>query len=397
MAEKVKVSEQILEPKPDGNGASPEATTKPRKRKARRRRRQSHPTGTSTAAKTVDRPFPRVTLEDALKVAAAIKDKNGGNPYAPEDVAAALKVGARGGRFFYLTAGARDYGLTTGTRDTEKISLTELGRLAVYPATPAEALEAKRKAFLSIDVFRRVLEHYKGVNLPEAEYLGNTLTKEFNLQPAVHDEFVRLFQKNCKYLDISNWQGETSLRGGRLERTGAVATSSPAVVTLGQSKKETSQLCFVVMPFTERDAKHPEGFFDEVLRSLIVPAATEAGFTVRSALRKGSDVIQQTIVNDLLQADLVVADLTEHNPNVMFELGVRMMQDKPVALIRAKGTGGIFDVDNMLRVYDYDPNLWPSTIEKDVPALRDHIAGSWDNRDSENTYMKLLRPSAGKS
>lgn len=74
-----------------------------------------------------------------------------------------------------------------------------------------------------------------------------------------------------------------------------------------------------------------------------------------------------------------------------------MMQDKPVALIRAKGTGGIFDVDNMLRVYDYDPNLWPSTIEKDVPALRDHIAGSWDNRDRENTYMKLLRPSAGKS
>lgn len=81
----------------------------------------------------------------------------------------------------------------------------------------------------------------------------------------------------------------------------------------------------------------------------------------------------------------------------MFEHGVRMMQDKPVALIRAKGTGGIFDVDNMLRVYDYDPNLWPSTIEKDVPALRDHIAGSWDNRDRENTYMKLLRPSAGKS
>lgn len=397
MVAKAKVREQVLETESTGNGASPDAATKPRKRKTRRRRRQSRPARTSTSMKPVDRPFPRVTLEDALKVATAIKDKNGGNPYASEDVAAALKVGARGGRFFYLTAGARDYGLTTGTRDTEKISLTELGRLAVYPATPAEALEAKRTAFLSIDVFRRVLEHYKGVNLPEAEYLANTLTKEFNLQPTVHDEFVKLFQKNCKYLDISTWQGETSLRGGRSERTSAAGTSSPAVVTLGHSKKETSQLCFVVMPFTEREAKHPEGFFDEVLRSLIVPAATEAGFTVRSALRKGSDVIQQTIVNDLLQADLVVADLTEHNPNVMFELGVRMMQDKPVALIRAKGTGGIFDVDNMLRVYDYDPNLWPSTIEKDLPGLRDHIAGSWDNRDSENTYMKLLRPPAGKS
>jgi len=169
------------------------------------------------------------------------------------------------------------------------------------------------------------------------------------------------------------------------------------VVTLGQSKKQTGQLCFVVMPFTERDTKHPVGFFDEVLRSLIVPAATEAGFTVRSALRQGSDVIQQTIVSDLLLADLVVADLTEHNPNVMFELGMRMNQDKPVALIRAKGTAGIFDVDNMLRVWDYDPNLWPSTIEKDIPRLRDHIAGTWDNRDNDNTYMKLLGRSVGKS
>src|SRR5206468_2139735 len=163
-----------------------------------------------------------------------------------------------------------------------------------------------------------------------------------------------------------------------------------------QSKRQTGLLCFVIMPFTERDAARSEGFFAEVLRSLLVPAATEAGFTVRSARRQGSDVIQQTIVNDLLQADLVVADLTEHNPNVMFELGVRMMQDKPVALIRAKGTRGIFDVDNMLRVWDYDPNLWPSTLEKDLPALRDHIAGSWENSESESTYMKLLRSQVGK-
>jgi hypothetical protein len=391
---KPKVDEELLQPKPAGNGAAAEAVVKPKKKaKARRRRKKvTSAEAPAKAARPVDRPFPRVTLEDAMKVALAIKDKNAGNPYASEDVARALKVGARGGHFFYLTAGARDYGLTTGTRDTEKISLTELGRLAVYPATPAEALEAKRRAFLSIDVFRRVLEHYKGADLPEPEYLGNTLTKEFNLQPAVHEEFVKLFEKNCKYLDITTWQGETTLRAGRTERTTAAAAGSPAVVTLGQSKKETSQLCFVIMPFTERDAKHNEGFFDEVLQSLIVPAATDAGFTVRSARRTGSDVIQQTIVNDLLDADLVVADLTEHNPNVMFELGLRMMQDKPIALIRAKGTPGIFDVDNMLRVYDYDPNLWPSTIEKDVPTLTKHIAGSWENRDSENTYMKLLRP-----
>jgi hypothetical protein len=96
--------------------------------------------------------------------------------------------------------------------------------------------------------------------------------------------------------------------------------------------------------------------------------------------------------------DPYFADLTEHNPNVMFELGMRMAQDKPIALIRAKGTAGIFDVDNMLRVYDYDPNLWPSTIERDLPALKDHIAATWQNRENENTYMKMLgRPSKANS
>lgn len=37
-----------------------------------------------------------------------------------------------------------------------------------------------------------------------------------------------------------------------------------------------------------------------------------------------SEVIQSTIVNDLDAADLVIVDLTEHNPNVLFELGMRI-------------------------------------------------------------------------
>lgn len=104
------------------------------------------------------------------------------------------------------------------------------------------------------------------------------------------------------------------------------------------------------MPFVEHDDRYAPGFFEEVLESLFTPAATAAGFKVQTAKRQGSDVIQSTIVNDLLAADLVLCDLTEHNPNVLFELGMRMAEDLPVVLVRAKGTGAIFDVDNMLRV-----------------------------------------------
>jgi hypothetical protein len=178
--------------------------------------------------------------------------------------------------------------------------------------------------------------------------------------------------------------------------TGQVQTESKPIENMTLAVAGTpvdGRLCFIIMPFVEKDERHSTGFFAEVLKSLIVPAAKAAGFTARTASRHGSDVIQSTIVNDLLKADLVVADLTEHNPNVLFELGMRMREDKPVALIKAKGTGRIFDVDNLLRVYEYDPCMWPSTVSSDLPQIVDHIKAAWDNRDTALTYMKLLRQS----
>ena len=103
-------------------------------------------------------------------------------------------------------------------------------------------------------------------------------------------------------------------------------------------------------------------------------------------------MIQSTIVNDLLEADLVLADLTEHNPNVLFELGMRMHADLPVVLVRARGTGAIFDVDNMLRVEEYAPTLWTSSVGRDIPVLTEHIRAAWENRDTAQTFMKILRP-----
>ena len=74
-----------------------------------------------------------------------------------------------------------------------------------------------------------------------------------------------------------------------------------------------------------------------------------------------------------------------------------MADDKPVALIKATGTGRIFDVDNMLRVLEYNANLWQSTIEADLPVMRDHIRAAWDNRDSNQSYMKILRRGAAQA
>ena len=87
----------------------------------------------------------------------------------------------------------------------------------------------------------------------------------------------------------------------------------------------------------------------------------------------------------------MIADLTDHNPNVLFELGLRIAAEKPVALIKATGTGRVFDVDNMMRVVEYQPHLWRSTVEADVPELTKHFKAAWDNRGKDQSYMKILR------
>ena len=331
------------------------------------------------------RSFPAESLEAAIQVPRVIKDFNGGNPWPPAEVAKALEIAPRGNKCWYLTASAQHYGLTVGTRDTELVELAPIGRSFVYAPSLAVERQSVEAAFFNVDVFKKVYDYYGGNNLPELRFLQNTLESEFKIPREYHADFHRLFRENCAFLDKFP-SGEAVSH--RAQESGAVREGS---VTLGEPTAKTSLVAFVVMPFSEKSDRYPKGFYGEVLTNLITPAGVEAGFKVETARKSGSDIIQSTIINDLLDADLVIADLSDHNPNVLFELGVRMAHDKPIALIRAEGTAAIFDVDNMLRVLDYNPNLWKSTLEIDLPKLTTHIQAVWESRESTNTYMKILR------
>lgn len=340
---------------------------------------------TATKAK---RTFPQYGLEDCYRLANAIKEFNAGNPWTPKEIASALKTGGATNSFFYLTAACRDYGLTVGTRDTPKIELTELGRNLVYPKTPAMLADALNTAFRNIPLFQKVYDYYQGGVLPEIQYLKNTLKTEFGVEEQFQDEFYDLFQKNVAYLKTMTGESPTVGKTSTTRKASADGTS--ASIILGESSNAGKLVAFVAMPFSEKSGKYDAGYFDEVLKHLITPAAVKADFNARTAKKAGSEVIQSTIVNDLDSADLVIVDLTEHNPNVLFELGMRIAFNKPVCLIRAKGTAAIFDIDHMLRVFDYNPNMWVSTLATDVPALTEHILATWKDKD-KRSYLTILR------
>lgn len=339
--------------------------------------------------KRLERPYPTEALEEAIKVPIAIKDKNAGKPLSPPLVAEAIGRGAKTDGFFYVTKASRDFGFTLGTRDAKEISLEPLGKDFAYAGNEEEEYAALQKAFLSIPIFKNVLDHYGSDDLPEMQYLSNTLEKDFGLVKELHLEFTSLFKKNYAFANFNKESVKGTVANKMTSAYIQVGSSNSNIVTVGDAADTQIGLCFVALPFRERTTEYREGHFHEVLSSLVTPAATEAGFQVRTAKRDGTEVIQSTIVNMLLSAELVLVDLTEHNPNVLFELGMRIALNKPVVLMRAEGTAPVFDVDNMLRVFDYKPQLWPSTIEVDIPRLRDHIKATWEDKESLK-YMEML-------
>lgn len=335
------------------------------------------------------RPYPLFTLEKSLQIPLAIKENNAGNPWPPSQVAKALGLGEKSSQLDFYTRSAQLYGLISGTRATAQISIERIGRDIVYAPDPSAETIAKQKAFLNVEIFAKVVEYYKGNNLPEIKFLSNTLESEFNLPPDLHEEFRTLFLQNCAYVGISkDWGG-----------LGTSSSSAPKsasnqiidIVAYHPTPNSGGKRCFVIMPFTERFESRSDGFFMEVFESLIKPSAEAAGFDVQTARRDGSDVIQSTIINEIIDADLVVADLTDHNPNVLFELGLRMAHEKPVAIIKSDDTGRIFDVDNLLRVFEYDSTLWSTAVRRDLPRLEAHIRATWDNHDKHKSYVSILR------
>jgi hypothetical protein len=83
------------------------------------------------------------------------------------------------------------------------------------------------------------------------------------------------------------------------------------------------KLCYVIMPFSKtRTCTEPQ--WNEVFDKVIKPGVEKAGLNYacrRSEAGTGSLI--KAIVESLYDAGVVLADLTDRNPNVFYELGVR--------------------------------------------------------------------------
>ncbi|MEW5984975.1 MAG: hypothetical protein AB1806_21685 [Acidobacteriota bacterium] len=137
--------------------------------------------------------------------------------------------------------------------------------------------------------------------------------------------------------------------------------------------------CFAIMPYgglDEAKRKHYQG----VYQSIIAAAAAKAGCDVRRSDIAGEPGnITHDIIRDLAEADVVIADLTESNANVFFELGIRHV-------FRKSGTVHVVDKNSALpfdvRQYRTIPY---STDLAELPEVVDAIAAAIAKRQAQPT------------
>lgn len=102
--------------------------------------------------------------------------------------------------------------------------------------------------------------------------------------------------------------------------------------------------CFVIAPIGEADSETRKRS-DQVLKHVIAPAALECGYkAIRADQISEPGMITSQIIQHIVDDPLVIADLTERNPNVFYELAIRHAIRKPLVQLIRKGEQIPFDV-----------------------------------------------------
>src|SRR5260370_23299848 len=129
-------------------------------------------------------------------------------------------------------------------------------------------------------------------------------------------------------------------------------------------------LAFVLMPF-----KAPfDSYYDEIIR----PAAKSAGLEARKADEiYSTGPIIQDIWKQIWAATVVIADVTEKNPNVNYELGICHTLGVPTVILTQSFDDVPFDYRHRRCIkYDTKQVDWQRKLKKSITeTLRQVLAG----------------------
>jgi hypothetical protein len=120
--------------------------------------------------------------------------------------------------------------------------------------------------------------------------------------------------------------------------------------------------CFVVMPFGEEGTEKRKEY-SKVYNYIIKDTVEQLGYEcIRGDEIPDSGMITIQIKHELQQSELVIADLTDKNPNVLYEVGFRHALNMPIVSLSQDVKGLPFDIAHY-RTIPYNPRDLESVSE----------------------------------
>ena len=116
----------------------------------------------------------------------------------------------------------------------------------------------------------------------------------------------------------------------------------------------TAEICFVIMPFSKTTPEHTEEYWAKHFEQFLKPLIEELpNLEARRSTALRGDILRE-IITALVTSRVVVAELTDFNSNVYWELGVRQSFKHGTVTIAEIGTKLPFDIGAKGTLF-YDP------------------------------------------
>lgn len=166
-------------------------------------------------------PSPYFDLDASIKVAEAIHSKGGGAATADQLAAWLDYKSIRSGTYLTRVAAARQFGLIESGGG--RFSVTDRAMKIIAPVMPDDATSAKADAFLSVTLFSKIYDAFKGKQLPPEVGLKNLLkSPPYSILADRVDPTVRTFFNSAQQAGFFSTTGDRS----RLIRPGAMPSDS---------------------------------------------------------------------------------------------------------------------------------------------------------------------------